>query len=122
MNWTSRGPVCGERPGCFVITSYSIHYTKLYELLAADFAEKRGDTTAAACLRESADNRNELIESLTYVTGTELAQRHGVEGYYIRIAPPNCLPGDDIAAAPLRIRNQPEHKAIKRAGESYNFV
>jgi len=31
---------------------------------------------------------NERIEALTYVTGTDLAHKHGVEGYYVRIAPP----------------------------------
>ena len=30
MNWTC--PECGARKEDFVITSYSIHYTKLYEL------------------------------------------------------------------------------------------
>jgi glucoamylase len=35
-----------------------------------------------------ADCWNERIEEWTYVQGTDLAQRHGVTGYYIRISPP----------------------------------
>ena len=35
-----------------------------------------------------ADCWNERIEEWTYVRDTELSQRHGVDGYYIRISPP----------------------------------
>lgn len=35
-----------------------------------------------------ADCWNERIEDWTYVAGTELAQTHGVAGYYVRIGPP----------------------------------
>ena len=40
-------------------------------------------------LRRTADEWNGRIEEWTYVTGTDLAKRHEVEGYYVRIAPPD---------------------------------
>ena len=59
------------------------------ELAAADFAEEKGDYGLASYLRETADTWNEAIERWTYVTGTKLAKRVGVNGYYVRIAPAN---------------------------------
>src|SRR5438309_9663327 len=56
-------------------------------LAAADFAEEKGDYALASYLRETADTWNEAIERWTYVTGTKLANRVGVNGYYGRIAP-----------------------------------
>lgn len=35
-----------------------------------------------------ADDWNERLESFCFVTGTPLAKQHGVNGYYVRIAPP----------------------------------
>jgi glucoamylase len=48
-----------------------------------------GEKQTAAYLRETADTWNDNIEPWTYVTGTELARRLDIEGYYVRIAPPN---------------------------------
>ena len=42
---------------------------------------------------ELADCWNERIEEWTYVEGTDLAQAHGVAGYYVRIAPPPAQGG-----------------------------
>ena len=42
----------------------------------------------AAYLRETADIWNGLIERWIYAAGTPLAKELGVEGYYVRIAPP----------------------------------
>jgi len=44
----------------------------------------------ATYLKETADTWNENIERWTYVTGTELAKKVGVKGYYVRIAPTNA--------------------------------
>ncbi len=46
-------------------------------------------------MRDSADAWNDNVERWTYATGTDLAQKLGIEGYYVRIAPPDA----DIAAA-----------------------
>ena len=56
-------------------------------LAAADFAEEKGDYSLASYLRETADAWNDAIERWTYVNGTKLANRVGVKGYYVRLAP-----------------------------------
>lgn len=103
-----------ENPGysCFTL---AVEIAAL--LAAADFADQNGDRNVARYLRESADSWNTLIEVLTYATGTQLAEEVGVEGYYVRIAPPDFLPGDDLAQASIRIRNVPDCDAIKRAAD-----
>lgn len=50
----------------------------------------------AGFLRGVADAWNETIEEYTYAAGTELAKKHGVAGYYIRVAP------EAVAQKPLR--------------------
>jgi glucoamylase len=58
-------------------------------LVAAELADEHGEPEVATFLRETADNWNARIETWTYVIGTGLAKQHGVEGYYVRIAPPD---------------------------------
>jgi len=75
-------------------------------LAAGDFAEEKGDLGLATYLKETADTWNENIERWTYVTGTELAKKVGVKGYYVRIAP---APADDSelrASAFVGIKNR----------------
>ncbi len=76
-------------------------------LAAADLAEAVGEKTIAGYLRDIADTWNDNIERWTYATGTEVARQIGVEGYYVRIAPPE---GDGVAS-PLEgfvpIKNRP---------------
>ncbi len=57
-------------------------------LAAADIADLNESPGAALYLRETADAWNASIERWTYVTGTELARQVGVDGFYVRIAPP----------------------------------
>jgi len=66
-------------------------------LAAADLADAVGESDTATYLRETADTWNDNIERWTYATGTDLAKQIGVEGYYVRIAPPE----GDGAASPL---------------------
>ena len=61
-------------------------------LAAADIAETCEVEGLAEFLRDTADAWNEQIEDWIYVTDTPLAQRAGVAGYYVRIAPP--VPGE----------------------------
>lgn len=56
-------------------------------LAAAELAERMGAERTAEFLRDTADAWNEDIESWIYVSGTDLAKRAGVEGYYLRIVP-----------------------------------
>ena len=47
-------------------------------LAAADFTELEGDVSSATFLRETADAWMETIDEFTYVSGTSLAEAHGV--------------------------------------------
>ncbi len=69
-------------------------------LIAADLAESIGQPhEAAEFLRHMADTWNYNIERRTYAVNTDLARLVGVEGHYVRIAPP---PTGDGAASPLQ--------------------
>jgi glucoamylase len=78
-------------------------------LAAADLAEMSGEAGLAPYLRETADWWNERIEHWLYVRGTSLARRVGVEGYYVRIAPPDAADGF------VPIKNRPPGQARRPA-------
>lgn len=85
-------------------------------LAAADLADAVGHSDAAVFLRQTADTWNENIERWTYVMGTDLAKQVGVEGYYVRIAPPevdyDVTPADGFVA----IKNRPPGQDGDHAG------
>lgn len=76
-------------------------------LSAADIADAVGQSATATYLREAADTWNENIERWVYAVNADLCAQLGVEGYYVRIAPPDT----DGAASPLQgfvpIKNRP---------------
>ncbi len=76
-------------------------------LAAADIADAVGDAQIAPYLRDLADTWNENIERWTYSNDGGLAKQIGVDGYYVRIAPPET----DCAASPTEgfvpIKNRP---------------
>ena len=76
-------------------------------LAAADFADEHGEMDTAAYLRETADIWNANIERWTYVTGSDLARRHGVEGYYVRIASPDAADAPSPYYGFVPIKNRP---------------
>ena len=76
-------------------------------LAAADQAEANGEAAVAGYLRETADTWNEGIERWTYVTGTDLARRVGVSGYYVRIAPPGVAEAASLNEGWVPIKNRP---------------
>ena len=84
-------------------------------LAAADFADAVGEPIPAAYMRDIADNWNDNIERWTYATDTDLARKAGVDGYYVRIAPPDS----DGAASPLQgfvpIKNRPPDQSASTA-------
>jgi len=84
-------------------------------LVAADIAETHNDSSAAAYLRETADIWNANIERWVYVTGTELAKRIGVEGYYVRIAPPEKADAASPEAGFVPIKNRPAGQSAEPA-------
>jgi glucoamylase len=76
-------------------------------LAAADLGDAIGERAIAGYLREIADCWNENIERWVYAMHGDLAQELGIEGYYVRIAPPDS----DGACSPLEgfvpIKNRP---------------
>ena len=84
-------------------------------LAAADFADGQGDATLATYLRETADCWNDSIERWTYVSGTDLARRTGVDGYYVRIAPPEVAESASPASGFVPIKNRPPGETSEAA-------
>ncbi len=84
-------------------------------LAAADIADLTGHSEQAQTMRDTADAWNDNIERWTYATGSDLAQQLGIEGYYVRIAPPDS----DGAASPTQgfvpIKNRPPGQDRERA-------
>ncbi|MGH9141225.1 MAG: glycoside hydrolase family 15 protein, partial [Vicinamibacterales bacterium] len=75
------------------LTPYSLACMIAALLVAAEMADEHQEMTLGSYLRETADVWNAAIEGWLYVEGTELATRVGVDGYYVRIAPPDRLSG-----------------------------
>jgi glucoamylase len=77
-------------------------------LAAADIADLTGHSEQAETMRTTADAWNENIERWVYADGGDLAQQLGVDGYYVRIAPPDTT---DSVASPTQgfvpIKNRP---------------
>ena len=86
-------------------------------LVAADFADKNNDKAIAIYLRETADCWNENIEDWTYVINTDLAHRIGVEGYYVRIAPPESADAPSPLNGFVPIKNRPLSQSLVPASQ-----
>jgi glucoamylase len=84
-------------------------------LAAADLADDVGQAGISAHLRATADCWNENIERWAYAANTDLARQFGVDGYYVRIAPPES----DCARSPLEgfvpIKNRPPGQSAESA-------
>jgi len=76
-------------------------------LAAADLAELNSENTIAAYLQETADAWNDNIERWVYVEDTDISRRAGVEGYYVRIAPPEVSEGASPTKGYVTIKNRP---------------
>jgi glucoamylase len=109
------GPVTGqdrwEENGGYSPFSIAVQISAL--LVAADFADRAQEPAVAELLRSTADAWNEGIEQWTYVTGTPLARECGVDGYYVRIAPPDVGDAHPASGGRIPIKNRPpgEHEA-----------
>lgn len=84
-------------------------------LAAADFADEAKELTLASLLRDTADAWNECIDEVTYASGTKLAKKYDVAGYYIRIAPPETIETGLTDETSLKLKNQPKERAERRA-------
>ncbi len=74
-------------------------------LAAADFFEIKTHKKTAEFLRETADAWNDAIDELTYVSGSDLARAHGVDGYYVRVTPPDVLHAGSVQDVSVQIKN-----------------
>ena len=66
---------------------------------------------AADYLRETADAWNASIERWLYVSDTELARQHDVDGYYVRIAEPDRADAASPCQGFVPIKNRPPDQA-----------
>ena len=84
-------------------------------LAAADVADTVGESGSATYMRDLADTWNESIERWTYSTNGDLARQIGVDGYYVRIAPPeaDCAPSPNDGFVP--IKNRPPGENLQSA-------
>jgi glucoamylase len=84
-------------------------------LAGAEIADLTGHSVQAQAMRDAADAWNDNIERWVYATGGELAKQLGIEGYYVRISPPDT----DCAASPTQgfvpIKNRPPGQDGERA-------
>jgi glucoamylase len=76
-------------------------------LVAAGLADRVGEPVVGQYLRETADAWNDSLDASIYVEGTDLARRVGVEGYYVRIAPPETADAASPVAGFVPIKNRP---------------
>ncbi len=86
-------------------------------LCAADLAELNHEREAAVYLRETADFWNGSIEQWIYAKGTDLSKKYGVEGYYVRIAPPEGSDASSPAGGFVTIKNRPPGQSALPASE-----
>ena len=84
-------------------------------LAAADVADLNDEARVATYLRETADAWNSHIERWTYVSGTELAKQYSVDGYFVRIAPPETADGASPLHGFVPIKNRPVGKGLQEA-------
>jgi glucoamylase len=84
-------------------------------LAAAEIADMVKESAIASYLRDLADNWNDNIERWTYSSNGDLARQVGVDGYYVRIAPPQS----DCSSSPtdgyVPIKNRPPGQDLERA-------
>jgi glucoamylase len=83
-------------------------------LAAARFADRVGQGESAGLLRDVADSWNEQIEKWLYAEDTPLAARVGVDGYYVRIAPPDT---DSPEEGWIPIKNRPPTQSLASPSE-----
>ncbi len=86
-------------------------------LVAADLADSADEPGVGRYLRETADAWNDGLDSCIYVRGTTLAQQIGVDGYYIRIAPPETADAASPASGFVPIKNRPWPQPEVQASE-----
>jgi len=93
-----------EQPG---YSPFSVAAEIAALLVAADLADAVANKTAATYLRETADAWNASLDRWLYVSETELARQHGVDGYYVRVAVPDYADASSPREGFVPIKNRP---------------
>ncbi|MBY0525647.1 MAG: glucan 1,4-alpha-glucosidase [Gemmataceae bacterium] len=86
-------------------------------LAAADIADDNKEPAIATLLREAADTWHDHIDDWIYATGTDMAKAAGVEGYYVRVSPPDQADASSPAFGFVPIRNRPPGQSQALAAE-----
>jgi glucoamylase len=81
-------------------------------LVASDSGRRGGQHNGPTYLRETADAWNASIERWLYLAGTTLAQQHGVDGYYVRVAEPDRADAASPCHGFVPIKNGPPDESI----------
>ena len=76
-------------------------------LAAAEMADVQAERDIAQYLRETADVWNASMDRWIYATGSDLARSQGVEGYYVRVAPPEIAEAASPTQGFVPIKNRP---------------
>jgi glucoamylase len=84
-------------------------------VVAAGFAARAGEATAAEYLLETADIWNASVERWTYATGGSFAQSLGVDGYYVRIAPEVTGEYLPLTRRAVRLKNRISSSSVEPA-------
>ena len=84
-------------------------------LAAADLADLNEEVEISTYLRETADAWNSSIERWIYATDTELTRKLGIDGYYVRIAPPDAADVLAPAKGSVIIKNRLPGEALTEA-------
>ncbi len=86
-------------------------------LAAADMADEFHESAAGVYFREVADYWNASIERWCFIGGTDLCDRVGAGGYYVRIAPPDRATGPSPMMGYVPIKNRPPGQSDEPAAE-----
>lgn len=86
-------------------------------LAGAELADLNKEKELAETCREKADEWNGDIEKWTYVTGTSLAKKNNVEGYYIRINPYKSITAEELGDREMDLKNHKDGKGKIRINE-----
>ncbi len=84
-------------------------------LAAADVADQAGEPAIALYLRDTADTWNDCVERWSYVQDTDLTAELSVDGYYVRIAPPEASEGASPRDGFVPIKNRPPGEGLGQA-------
>ncbi|MFX1572658.1 MAG: glycoside hydrolase family 15 protein [Promethearchaeota archaeon] len=80
-------------------------------LIASEFARGAGEPQIAKYLTELADYWNSNIENWTYIRDSELAKKLNIEGYYVRIGPPDLPDAASPKNGYVPIKNRPPNES-----------